>query len=72
MSQELSQESDLLTFKEAMVYLRVSRSTIYRLLWNGQLKGAKVSMTWRFRKSDLDKCIVLQSVQPLHLQATTF
>ena len=72
MTQELSQESDLLNFKEAMQYLKCSRSTLYRLMWNGQLTGHKVSFTWRFRKSDLDKCIVLQSVKPLHLQSVTF
>ena len=72
MTQELSQESDLLTFKEAMQYLKCSRSTLYRLMWNGQLTGHKVSSTWRFRKEHLDTCIVLQTVRPLHLQSVTF
>lgn len=43
----------LLTFKEAMEFLRVSRSTIYRLMWSGQLRGHKVGSTWRFYESDL-------------------
>ena len=43
----------LLTFKEAMDFLRVSRSTIYRLMWSGQLRGHKVGSTWRFYESDL-------------------
>ena len=43
----------LLTFKEAMEFLRVSRSTLYRLMWSGQLRGHKVGSTWRFYESDL-------------------
>jgi excisionase family DNA binding protein len=44
---------ELLTFKEAMVYLRVSRSTLYRLMCLGQLTGHKVGSTWRFYRADL-------------------
>lgn len=43
----------MLTFKEAKEYLRVSSSTIYRLLASGELKGHKVGTKWRFFKSDL-------------------
>lgn len=46
-------ETVLLTFKEAMDFLRVSRSTLYRLMWSGQLRGHKVGSTWRFYESDL-------------------
>ncbi len=46
-------EDPLLTFKEAMAYLRVSRSTLYRLIWSGQLTGHKVGSTWRFKRSDV-------------------
>lgn len=43
----------LLTFKEAMDFLRVSRSTMYRLMWSGQLRGHKVGSSWRFYREDL-------------------
>ena len=43
----------LLTFKEAMEFLRVSRSTMYRLMWSGQLRGHKVGSSWRFYEQDL-------------------
>ncbi len=48
-----SVEAVLLTFKEAREFLRVSRSTIYRLMWSGHLRGYKVGSTWRFYESDL-------------------
>ncbi len=53
MLEHLAQEDTLLTFKEAMNFLRVSRSTLYRLMWSGQLCGHKVGSTWRFYKQDL-------------------
>lgn len=51
--QRVTADTMLLTFKEAMDFLRVSRSTLYRLMWSGQLRGHKVGSTWRFYESDL-------------------
>lgn len=53
----LVQEDVLLTFKETMRYLRVSRSTLYRLMWTGHLTGHKVGSTWRFWREDVRQCI---------------
>jgi excisionase family DNA binding protein len=54
---QMLEEDILLTFKEAMNYLRVSRSTLYRLMWSGQLTGHKVGSTWRFYRDDLRACV---------------
>src|SRR6266496_834239 len=54
---QMIQDDTLLTFKEAMSYLRVSRSTLYRLMWSGQLTGHKVGSTWRFYREDLRSCV---------------
>jgi excisionase family DNA binding protein len=54
---QMIQDDVLLTFKEAMEYLRVSRSTLYRLMWSGQLTGHKVGSTWRFYREDLRACV---------------
>jgi excisionase family DNA binding protein len=48
-----TQEPALMTFKEAMDFLRVSRSTLYRLMWSGQIRGYKVGSAWRFYQQDL-------------------
>jgi len=53
----MQEEDVLLTFKEAMGYLRVSRSTLYRLMWSGVLEGHKVGSTWRFKRADLRACV---------------
>jgi excisionase family DNA binding protein len=57
MVMQVIQDDALLTFKEAMSYLRVSRSTLYRLMWSGQLTGHKVGSTWRFYRDDLRACV---------------
>lgn len=57
MAMQVIQDDILLTFKEAMGYLRVSRSTLYRLMWSGQLTGHKVGSTWRFYREDLRACV---------------
>jgi excisionase family DNA binding protein len=57
-------ETTLLTFKEAMDFLRVSRSTVYRLMWSGQLRGHKVGSTWRFYRSDLLEAVASPVYDP--------
>jgi excisionase family DNA binding protein len=57
-------EATLLTFKEAMDFLRVSRSTVYRLMWSGQLRGHKVGSTWRFYRSDLLEAVASPVSEP--------
>jgi excisionase family DNA binding protein len=70
MAIHMIQDDALLTFKEAMSYLRVSRSTLYRLMWSGQLTGHKVGSTWRFYREDLRACVG-REVPMASLQANT-
>lgn len=56
--ERMTDDDVLLTFKEAEEYLRVSRATVYRLLWSGQLAGHKVGKGWRFFKADLRKLVL--------------
>ena len=67
MAMQVIQEDVLFTFKEAMGYLRISRSTLYRLMWSGQLTGHKVGSTWRFSQEELRACVRsegLKSAEP--------
>lgn len=45
----------LLTLPEAAEFLRVSRSTIYRLTAAGRLKVVRVGRQLRYRQADLDQ-----------------
>jgi excisionase family DNA binding protein len=58
-----TQEPALVTFKEAMEFLRVSRSTLYRLMWSGQLRGYKVGSAWRFYHQDLLDAVAAPAMQ---------
>lgn len=49
----VSEEELLLTLHEAEAFLRVSRTTMYRLMASGRLVGYKVGRKWVFYKNDL-------------------
>jgi excisionase family DNA binding protein len=51
-------------FNEAMQYLDISRSSLYRLIWSEKLPGYKVGAQWRFKKEDLDNCIKWTPAEP--------
>ncbi|RYG38481.1 helix-turn-helix domain-containing protein [bacterium] len=46
-------DDSLLSFSEALRLLDTSKSTLYRLLAQEEIKGVKVGKQWRFRKGDL-------------------
>lgn len=46
--------SDLLTSREAQEMLKVDRTTVYRMLKDGRLKGVKVGHRWRFDRHELE------------------
>ncbi len=46
-------ETELLSLEAAAEYLCVSKSTLYRLLDQGKLRGMKAGKQWRFRPEDL-------------------
>lgn len=46
-------ESEVITFSEAKKYLKVSNSTLYRLVQSRKIPASKVGRAWRFRKEKL-------------------
>ena len=48
-------QAKVITVSELAKYLRVHRSTIYRLLKKGQLPGFKIGSDWRFSLEAIDK-----------------
>jgi len=47
--------SSILTIQDITEYLRVSPSTIYRLLKKKQLPAFKVGRDWRFDREEIDR-----------------
>lgn len=55
-------ESDqVLTVREVSHYLKLGRSTVYRLAQGGRLPGRKVGGTWRFSRRNLDEWLAQRS-----------
>ena len=44
----------VLTLAELSVYLKIPKSTVYRLAQGGRIPGQKVGRHWRFRKERID------------------
>ena len=45
----------VLTVDELAVYLKVSKSTLYKLLSEGKVPGQKVGRHWRFHKDGINE-----------------
>jgi len=54
-AQEAENEAEMMGLEEAAGLLKVSRSTLTRMLSQGRIRGFKVGRQWRFRRGDLDK-----------------
>lgn len=56
---EMSEQTnmDLIDMKEAMEILEVSRTTFYRWMKDGLVRGKKVGGQWRFEKSSIEKVL---------------
>jgi len=50
---------DLLTTKQLQELLQVDRTTIYRMLSDGRLRGIRVGGQWRFPRASLEQCFAL-------------
>jgi excisionase family DNA binding protein len=58
-------DAKVLTVGELSDYLRVHRSTIYRLLKKGQLPGFKIGSDWRFNVEAIDQWRLQQGADQL-------
>jgi excisionase family DNA binding protein len=55
----------ILTVSDLSDYLRVHRSTVYRLLKKGQLPSFKIGSDWRFNLEAIDQWRFRQSGEPI-------
>lgn len=46
---------DVLTIEELSAYLKISKSTLYKLVREGRIPSQKVGRHWRFRKKAIDR-----------------
>ncbi len=50
-----SDAGDVLTIDELAEYLKISKSTLYKLAQDGKLPGQKVGRHWRFHRETIDR-----------------
>ncbi len=50
-----SQPESVLTIDDLAEYLKVSKSTLYKLAQSGKVPGQKVGKHWRFRRETIDQ-----------------
>lgn len=59
--EEGSQKSDVLDAEEASAWLKIPKSTLYKLCTEGELPAAKVGRHWRFHRETLENWLLDQS-----------
>jgi excisionase family DNA binding protein len=47
--------NDILTIEELSTYLKISKSTLYKLVREGKIPSHKVGRHWRFRKVAINR-----------------
>ena len=45
---------DVLTIEELAAYLKIPKSTLYKLVREGRIPSQKIGRHWRFRKGAID------------------
>jgi excisionase family DNA binding protein len=49
-----AKREQVMTIDELAAYLKVAKSTLYKLAQTGKVPGQKVGKHWRFRKESID------------------
>ena len=50
-----SNTNEVMTIDELAAYVKVSKSTLYKLVQNGKVPGQKIGKHWRFRREAIDR-----------------
>jgi len=45
---------NILTIKDLAIYLKIPKSTLYKLVREGKIPSQKIGRHWRFRKGAID------------------
>ena len=47
--------SEIMTLEETAKYLKIGKSTLYKMARKGKIPAVKIANQWRFRKEDIDR-----------------
>ncbi len=51
----MAQSGDVLTIGDLSVYLKISKSTLYKLVREGKIPCQKIGRHWRFHKDAIER-----------------
>jgi excisionase family DNA binding protein len=51
----IEKSDDILTIEELAMYLKIPKSTIYKLVREGRIPSNKIGRHWRFRRATIDR-----------------
>ena len=52
-----AKHDEILTMDELAAYLKISKSTLYKLAVDGKLPGQKIGKRWRFHQDAIDEWV---------------
>jgi excisionase family DNA binding protein len=52
-----AKSGEIMTMDELAAYLRISKSTLYKLAVENKLPGQKIGKRWRFHKEAIDEWV---------------
>lgn len=55
---------EILTIDELAGYLKISKSTLYKLVREGKIPSQKIGRHWRFRKKAIDRWLEADNAAP--------
>lgn len=50
-----TQVDQVMTLEELAIYLKLPKSTLYKLVQEGRIPGQKLGKQWRFGKASIDR-----------------
>lgn len=57
----MANKDEVFTIEELATYLKLSKSTVYKLVGEDKIPGQKVGRHWRFHKETIDKWLSTKS-----------
>jgi excisionase family DNA binding protein len=60
---DIDMDEQIMSFKEAMSFLKIPRSTLYKLVQEGKVPAIKVGRHWRFSKATLERWIAGEGIE---------
>ncbi len=49
--------NEIMKFEEVMEYLNIGKSTLYKLLRNGDIQSFKIGKTWKIPRQSVDEFV---------------